>query len=370
MKAMVVIPVYEPEAGLRQLVRRMKEKGCGLLIVNDGSHRQYDRVFEELMDQAVVLRHEKNRGKGAAIRTALQYIRTYEEDCGVVGIMDGDGQHSPEDMERLFRQAEAEPDRLILGVRSVGKAMPLRSRLGNRLTREVFRALSGAYISDTQSGLRAFSTELLPELLEVPGNRYEYETNVLLHCVERGIPVKEIPIKTIYKEPGNSTSHFHVLRDSVRIYREFFKFAGSSLAGFAIDYLLFGLLVWLGPGGTAWMSVSNVLARVVSASANYYMNTKLVFRRGASAATGVQYLLLAAGILFFNSVLLNFYTRTLYLPVMAAKLLTELTLFLVSFLVQRQWIFRKKRKEPAPGAAGYRSDDLRKACPAGPGPQE
>ena len=164
-------------------------------------------------------------------------------------------------------------------------------------------------------------------------------------CVKGGIPVTELPIETIYMDKENSTSHFHVLRDSFRIYKEFFKFAGSSLLSFVLDYVLFGFLIWLFPAGPVETFLSNLAARVISASANYTMNTHLVFQKKASAATGFQYLLLAIGIFICNSLFLEFFSQMVGLPVMAAKLMTEMTLFVISFSVQRGIIFRKKKGE-------------------------
>ena len=345
MSAIVIIPVYQPEACLGNLVKELWENGNEVLVVDDGSGPEYLHTFRQLEETAIVLHHKENRGKGAGIKTALSYIRDQLWDYDVVGVMDGDGQHTPADMERLLKKAEELEGHLVLGVRQVGNDMPLRSRFGNWVTREIFRMLSGSYISDTQSGLRAFTTTLIPKLLEIPGERYEYETNVLMTCVKGGIPVTELPIETIYKDKENSTSHFHVLRDSFRIYKEFFKFAGSSLLSFVLDYVLFGFLIWLFPAGPVETFLSNLAARVISASANYTMNTHLVFQKKASAATGFQYLLLAIGIFICNSLFLEFFFQIVGLPVMAAKLLTEMTLFVISFSVQRGIIFRKKKGE-------------------------
>lgn len=341
MSAIVIIPVYEPEKCLPSLVKELWERGNEILVVDDGSSQESRTLFRELSGQARILHHEENRGKGAAIRTALQYIRENKEKYSAIGIMDGDGQHLPRDMERLLQRAAAEPGSLILGVRQVGEEMPFRSRLGNALTRQIFWLVSGKYISDTQSGLRAFSCGLLEEFLQVQRDRYEYETNVLLHCARTGIPVVELPIETIYRDRENSTSHFHVLRDSFRIYREFLKFLGSSLLSFAIDYLLFGLLTLLLPAGRLWILFANVAARIVSAFFNYHMNTRLVFRTGPDRSSGFRYALLAAGILFLNNLMLLIYERIPGLPVMGAKLFTEITLFLVSFTVQKLAIFKK-----------------------------
>ena len=140
-----------------------------------------------------------------------------------MGIMDGDGQHQVQDMEKLILKARSCGKSLILGTRQISEKMPLRSRFGNTITRNIFRLMTGTAVSDTQSGLRAFSSEMNREFCEVSGERYEYETEVLLYCAKQKIPIVEVPIETIYRDKENSTSHFRVIRDSFRIYKEFIK---------------------------------------------------------------------------------------------------------------------------------------------------
>lgn len=126
-------------------------------------------------------------------------------------------------MQKLLETARRHKKTLALGVRSIGKEMPPRSRLGNRITRSVFKLITGVNVSDTQTGLRAFGSELLSEFLSVKGERYEYEMNVLMKCAKRKNPVEEVPISTIYRDKSNSTSHFHSFKDSVRIYKDILR---------------------------------------------------------------------------------------------------------------------------------------------------
>lgn len=345
MRTVVVIPVYEPEACFENLVYETWRRGHTVLVVNDGSSAEYKELFDRLSIWATILHHEQNRGKGAAIKTALTYVQEYLKGFDVIGVMDGDGQHTPEDMECVLKAAGEKRGGLALGVRSVGRKMPFRSRFGNRLTKEIFHIISGSYLSDTQSGLRAFAAERIPEFVDIPGDRYE--TNELLYCVREGIPVEEVPIQTIYKDKENSASHFRVVRDSLLIYGEFFKFAASSLTSFVIDYLVFALLVWLFPDGYLEILAANLAARAVSASFNYCVNARLVFKQPQSPSSGLRYLALAVGIFFCNSLFLSFYKEFVGLPPMTAKLVTEVSLFLISFLVQKRLIYRKtKKKKP------------------------
>ena len=95
-------------------------------------------------------------------------------------------------------------------------------------------------VHDTQTGLRAFRTELIPVLRDIPGERYEYEMNVLLRFARDKIRILEHEIETIYID-NNAQSHFDTVKDSVRIYKEIFKFSAFSFVGFLVDYSLYNV---------------------------------------------------------------------------------------------------------------------------------
>ncbi len=338
-KRIALIPAYEPDARLVSLAESMTKRGFSVLIVDDGSGPDYGEIFSRAEPFGRVLHHDINRGKGAAVKTGLTHIAAEcPAGCTVVTV-DADGQHLPQDAERVAAAAEAEPGALILGSRSFRGKVPLRSRLGNGVTRLVFRLSTGVRVYDTQTGLRAFSGALLPALLAVEGERYEYEMNVLMRFTREGIPIREVPIETVYLD-GNRSSHFSTLRDSCRIYREILKFSASSLASFGLDYGLYCALTAL----TGMTVLPNVLARLVSAGANYTLNRKLVFNSRAGVGSSLlQYGALACGILAVNTACLWLLTSGLGCNPFAAKLLVEGLLFLVSYGVQKRWIFPAER---------------------------
>lgn len=337
--ATIIIPAYQPDQALIHLAEQLWEAGDEMIVVDDGSGAKYAGLFDRLKDICIVLHHAENRGKGAAIKTALCYIRKEMWECDVIGIMDADGQHLPTDMHKLADCAHTHPGTMVLGCRNIAK-MPFRSRMGNALTREVFHLLSGTRVKDTQTGLRAFDAQLIPQLLAVEGERYEYEMNVLLTLVKRKVPIKEIEIHTIYHDRQNSCSHFHVLKDSLRIYKNLLKFSLSSASSFLLDYLLFAVMMAVFPHTAGMVLLANIAARLLSAFYNYSMNCRFIFHTKRKLTSGMQYFLLAAGILLLNNVILMVYTG-LGLPVYFAKLLTECTLFLISFNVQNKLIFKR-----------------------------
>ena len=339
LRTYALIPAYRPDRTLAGLVRDLEKRNLRVIVVDDGSGPDYEALFAVCAETALVLRHENNRGKGAALKTGLAWLRENVPGPYTVVTLDADGQHTVSDAVNVAEAAGQEPAALILGSRRQGKGCPLRSRFGNSVTRLVYRAAAQSSVYDTQTGLRAFSQRLIPFLLETPGERYEYEMNVLLRLTEMGTAIREVPIETIYLE-GNKNSHFDTFRDSWRIYRDILKFSASSLLGFTVDYLLFSLLTFL-TGGTATL-FANATARFVSAGVNFSVNRWLVFRdRGPFWQSAAQYFALAAGILAANSAILLALTALGLNPYLA-KLLTELLLFLASFTVQKKIIFRKK----------------------------
>ncbi|MBR1691859.1 MAG: bifunctional glycosyltransferase family 2/GtrA family protein [Lachnospiraceae bacterium] len=342
MKRIAIIPAYEPDERMLSLLREAEAQKLSLIVVDDGSGETYRTIFEHAKESARVISYADNQGKGAALKKAFAYVRENEKPPFTVVTMDCDGQHRVGDALRLCRLSEKHPHTLILGSRKQSKSSPLRSRLGNGITRKVFVGLTGVPVYDTQTGLRAFDDSLLTEMLNVEGERYEYEMNVLLEFARRKIPMQEITVETIYLD-RNAGSHFCAVSDSVRICKELLKFSASSFVGFLVDYSLYSMLLLL--FGRAYLLPANVLARLVSATVNFSLNRRYVFRdKGSLWKSAAKYALLAAGILCCNSLVLYVLAQNAGINVFAAKLLTELLLFLVSWVVQRRLIFIGRRR--------------------------
>ena len=341
----VVIPAYQPSEILLNLVKDVIAVGYGVIVVDDGSSSDVQWIFEQLqtLPDVVVLRHPENMGKGAALKTAFRYIRELRAPTTYIVTMDADGQHLPDDMEQAVMTARLHPGSLVLGVRDFNNEIPFRSKLGNKMTRMAFRITSRTKVTDTQTGLRAFGFSLLDYMLQTEGTGYEYEMNMLLHSRRNHIPIVEIPIKTVYLDKDNSSSHFHPFRDSMKIFKTIIKFASSSLAGFALDYVLFMVLTGITQGFTYSLLLSNVVARLGSGTFNYLLNRNFVFKEKENTCkTVLGYLLLAVGILLANNMVLSFYAYALMFPAWLAKVLTEITLFFLSLMVQSKLIFKKR----------------------------
>lgn len=349
-KWIALIPAYQPTKLLLPLLAEAKSSGFHLIIVNDGSSRETDSIFRQAAGYGTVLNHSSNLGKGKALKTGLSYILSHYSPNSIVVTMDADGQHKVSDAQKICLAAQSSPETLVLGSRKLRKDVPLRSLLGNTITRLIYHISTGQKIRDTQTGLRAFSAGMIPKLLCIPGERYEYEMNVLLTCSRDKISIREEEIDTIYIN-GNAGSHFDAMKDSYLVYKEILKFSAASLVSFFLDYSLYCLLTLLtsGYGKSLCIGISNVGARMVSASVNYTLNRSLVFQsRAPVGSSAVQYAGLAAAILAGNTVLLNILVNQLGMNPYAAKLITEFTFFFVSWMVQRQIIFPKRNLSASP----------------------
>lgn len=337
-KNIALIPAYEPESLLNELLEKLRASGFEIVVVDDGSGPDYSVIFEKAVSCATVLTHPVNQGKGRALKTGLAYIRKHFGTDSVIVTVDADGQHSVKDAMMLCEMAKSHPNSLVLGSRKLKDNVPLRSRIGNTLTRLVYRLSTGLKVHDTQTGLRAFHMDLLSQLIDIPGERYEYEMNVLLEFARRHIPILEEEIETIYID-NNSASHFDTIRDSYRVYKEILKFSASSFAGFLVDYIMYSLLLLV----TGSIRASNIGARVISAGVNYTLNKKFVFRsKKGVLQSAISYFLLAAVILFGNTMVLEFLVNRWGIHRMAAKLITEILFFVLSWLVQKYVVFRKR----------------------------
>ena len=239
----VLIPAYEPDRELITLTQRLKEAGLEVLVVNDGSGASYDPIFHQAAANAQIISLPHNQGKGAALKAGMRHILEQLPQCEYVITCDADGQHRVEDVLRVQEQLH-KGEKFVLTVRQFQKDMPLRSKVGNSLSRFVYSLLSNRYLSDNQSGLRGFRRDQLSWLVKVEKDNYDYEMNMLYYAAKRNIRIATVPIEAIYID-NNQSSHFHPIRDTVRIYKSLFSLALGSIISFAVVELLTLLLTCL-----------------------------------------------------------------------------------------------------------------------------
>jgi len=361
-KISVVLPSLDPDDKLTAVIDGLLEYGfTDIILVNDGSKAENLHYFEDAAaahPEIHLLHHPVNRGKGAALKTAFAwFLENRPEALGVVTV-DGDNQHHPEDTKACAESMMAH-NKLVLGVRDFSLPhVPPRSRMGNRITSAVFKIFVGMTLSDTQTGLRAIPTQDVKALIQVYGDRFEYETNMLLAMKEQGIAFEEVKIRTVYIEE-NKSSHFRAVADSWRIYKlilaHFFKYTLSSVASAVVDegvFLLLNLLLHNSLAGVALTAVCTAGARILSSLLNFFMNHRLVFQSHVSVGKAlVRYYALAVP-QFFAQMLLTqgvisllgiqdhqtFLRGLLYGLVMCV-------LFVLSFTIQQRWVFAYKASD-------------------------
>ncbi|SFF18734.1 Putative flippase GtrA (transmembrane translocase of bactoprenol-linked glucose) [Paenibacillus catalpae] len=335
----ILIPSYEPDERLLTLIHHLKEETgvASILIVDDGSGEQYKAIFESAAEAGcTVLRHTVNKGKGSALKTGFDYVRQHGGHDGVV-CADSDGQHLPEDILKITDAVRKNRNHIVLGSRQFTGKVPLRSRFGNSATRMVYSLATGKPIRDTQTGLRGYSSDMLDWLCEVPGDRFEYEMNMLLEAPKAGYDFVEVPIETVYLE-DNKSSHFRPLTDSARIYFPFLKFCTSSGFAAVLDFVLLFLFQWL----TSSLLIAVIGARVISSIFNFTMNRRFVFNDGQAISIKKslpRYFSLVVVIMISNYALLYLFHESIKIPLFAAKLMTEALLFAFSYLVQRRFVY-------------------------------
>ncbi len=334
----VLIPAYRPSAGLVDLVRDLSARGkAAILLVDDGSGPEFREIFDRAahFPRVQTLRHAVNLGKGAALKTGIKHALCAFP--GLIGIVtaDADGQHHPEDIERVAASLREHPEALVLGSRTFDAEVPLRSRFGNILTRKLMQTLIGGKLQDTQTGLRGIPAALAARLLRVEARGYEFELEMLIVARQLGIALLEVPIRTIY-QPGNQSSHFNPLTDSMKIYFVLLRFSSVSLVAALLDNLIF-YLVWKRTGHILGAQVAARLGAVVF---NYSMvRTRVFVSKEAHQVLLPKYLLLVVSSGTASYLGIQFLGAHLGVTAMPAKLFVETLLFFVNFTVQRMFIF-------------------------------
>lgn len=339
----ILIPSLDPDEKLIEVVSSLKKCGFNnILIVDDGSLNKDFFIKAQDEFSCKILTHSTNKGKGCALKTGFSYILSQQNDTikGIVTV-DGDNQHKASDVLLVSHKLCDLNDTLVLGVRQFKgvENVPLRSRLGNKMSAFIFQILSGENIDDTQTGLRGIPISHIQKFINIEGERFEYEMNVLLQLRKLNLKLIQVPIKTVYLDK-NESSHFKPINDSIRVFACIFKFAIVGIISFFIDYLLFGLLIWFFKGELIFLS--SVIARILSSLVNFSLNYKVVFKSNENKSiTLLKYYTLAIVQMFLSSSGVSFGSLIYNYPLII-KPVVDLFLFLLSYYVQKKIIFKNK----------------------------
>jgi len=297
------------------------------------------------MPRVHVLAHAENLGKGASLKTGLDYIASaFPGSAGVV-TADADGQHSPADIVRVAEQLAGNPQALVLGARRFDGATPLRNRLGNQLSRLAVGLVVGRWLKDTQTGLRGIPRRLFDRLQAIPSSGYEFELNMLIAAKHAGCAFAETPIQTIYLS-GNRSSHFDPLWDSMRVYFVLVRFGLVSVGTAVLDNTVFLGLFSLGGG----LLLSQGGGRLAGMIFQYSAARRAVFLSYEThRKTLPKYVLLAAASGTASYLSIRWLWDVAGVGVLPAKLLAETALFFVNFAVSRDFVFTRRKIQPDAG---------------------
>lgn len=340
MKIALIVPAYHPTQDMIPMLERfVGDPDFVPVVVNDGSGPDFDPIFARVPEGCVLLNHPVNRGKGAALKTAMTYVLERLPECDMAVTADADGQHRYEDIRMVVASAAEHPGTLVLGSRAFDGNVPWKSRFGNGITRQVFAIASGVKIRDTQTGLRAFDRACLEKFRDIPGDRYEYEINMLLYAAREGIRMREETIETIYID-DNSASSFHPFRDSFKIYACILKFAASSVLAFIIDAVLV-LIMMAATGGR--VRLSQIVARVVSSTVNFIVNKKVVYQsRQNWLPELLKYAALAIVNLAINLLLVKPLSDMMAGRFFLAYLIVQVIMYILNFVLQGKFVYNRK----------------------------
>ncbi len=351
----IVLPSLNPDRKFLGVVDGLNEKGFEhIVVVDDGSDEDHGKLFEQAKAAhpgIVVLHHGVNRGKGRALKTAFSYVSENMPDIKGVITIDGDGQHLVDDIVACGERMLKEDGKVVLGCRDFNApGVPPRSIAGNKTTARLFRICYGIKLSDTQTGLRAIPAEYLMPFCGIEGERFEYETNMLLNMKRMGIGFAEQPITTVY-DPEDYSSHYDAVKDSWLIFKVMFRFLISSLGSTLIDLTVFYLMMrFFGAAAGKYAElISTAVARALSSFANFNANNSVVFenKRGYKRAL-VRYYCLCIPQMLVSAGLVTLINRLLSnsVPIIATliKFAVDICLFFISYQIQREWVFSQKNK--------------------------
>ncbi len=354
--AVLVIPSLNPDEKLISLVKGSLEYFSDVIIINDGSKKDCDAIYKRIKTEYSgihYLVHDENKGKGVAIKTAIEYFLSTNLNKEYAGIItaDSDGQHELTDIIAMDKQLGAHGDKsLIIGYRDLdSNNMPVRSKFGNKTTAFLFRSLYGINLKDTQSGLRAFSKDILNWLLTIKGERFEYEMNMLIKSKNADFEIYEHPITTKYEQ--NHKSNFRSLRDSARV-------VGVLLSGI-LSFIIAGIIAGIVDIGVFALFnyailpsvislalnllISTVVARIFSSIVNFIFNRFVTFGgKRISKRSIIKYYTL-----WFVQLSLSYVTVLIFTTLFGGgeiiiKLVVDLALALASYQIQLKWVFKKK----------------------------
>jgi len=319
-----VIPAYNPDEHLISVINSIEAESDNIIfVIDDGSKENTQYIFQKIENEydskrVIVLKHAINLGKGAALKTVFNHILVEYPDIEGVVTLDSDGQHSTADCLRILEVLDKDKGSFVLGYRTFSKDIPLKSYIGNNISKFIYKIILGRNFKDTQTGLRGVSRDFMKICLTINSNRFEFETEQLAMAVNQHIKIVEIPIETIYIK-NNKASSFRPLVDSFRIYFVLFRYGLSSIITAVVDFMVFVISLSLG----ADIFIANMLARTVSIGVQFTLLDKFVFYTKAKIINFILFALYVYAMGIVSSLAQISAVESMHMPVLAAKIIVE-----------------------------------------------
>lgn len=355
----IVLPSLDPDAKFDKVVENLISNGIKhIVIVDDGSDENHKEHFKKASEhpECTVLVHEVNKGKGKALKDAFAYVAEKMPEIKGVITIDGDGQHLTKDIINCGEKMLEYGDKVVLGSRDFNQEnVPARSVAGNKTTAKAFKLLFGIDINDTQTGLRAIPAQYLKMFSEFEGDRFEYETNMLLQMKKNGIEFVEVPIETVYDEEDYS-SHYDGFKDSLKVIKVMLKYAFQTTA---FKYLVSSALSWIIDNGIYYLllnlfgmtyrAIFQAIGTFLSSFINFNLNKYYVF--GTEGQYGKEILKYYAICVprTLISILVTYCIQNVLrvsVPSVATgiKIVVDLILLIASYYFQKKFVFKDKNK--------------------------
>ena len=339
----ILIPAFNPNQNIIDLVLDLSYfKWNEIIVINDGSSNESQIFFDNLndFDNVHILTHQSNKGKGAALKTGIDYLNSKNTELDGLITVDSDGQHLVKDIEKIAREVKNRKNDVIFGVRLFDESIPFRSKFGNKITKHLLYIFNGISLADTQTGLRYLPVSIFDEFLKLPGNKYEFELECIFSIKKLGYNITQIQIKTVYIN-DNKDSHFRPLIDSARIYLVFIRFSFASFLSFGLDITIFAFFL----SYLESILYATFIARIMSGIFNFYLNRNFVFqvnKKNNLVKESIGYIALWSTLLILSGVIVSSSQGSPAYLIIPFKIIVDLMLFLVAFYVQKNIIFNTK----------------------------
>lgn len=354
MKHVIIIPSLNPNERLISLIQELtSENKFKIIIVNDGSNAFYDDIFKKLYENkdVIILKHKKNLGKGAALKTAFSYcLENFKDYVGVV-TCDDDGKYTLKDIIAIAEELNHHKNCLMLGVRNTNYT-------GNKILSYVFKFLYNLNIEDTKTGLRGIPMNEIKWLLKIHGNHYDFEINMLIQFKRRNIEIKQFPINIVN---GIKDINHKTIKDTFRIFILIIlnlSLYSAALFGSAIidvgAFFISNTFIFSKMVIAERLFISTIISRTLSSLWNFSINRKFFTKaKGQFKNHFFRYYILLFCQMMVSYILIYLFSLRFNVNASIIKIIVDLLLAIFSYQVQLRFVFANSSSKEKPYGSLY-----------------